>query len=62
MKIELDALKAVAEDIESAVDQLRGFAAIKEFRATLLIEDDIEVAVTADNNGRVEVEFITPTA
>ena len=61
MKIELDVLKAVAEDIESAVDQLRAVAEIKNFQATLLI-DGGEVVVTADNNGRVEVEFGTPTA
>ena len=61
MKIELDVLKAVAEDIESAVDQLRGFAEIKDFRATLVTDGGVEVIVVADNNGRVEVEF-TATA
>ena len=62
MKIDLDVLKAVAEDIDSAVDQLRGFAGIKELRAVLEVEGDVTVVVTVENSHSTHVEFIETTS
>lgn len=61
MGISIDVLKTVAEDIESAVDTLRGFAAITEFRAVLDLDDEgVRLVVTVPSGvGSPEVE-VTP--
>ena len=59
MKIALDTLAMIAEDTDSAVEALRRFAHIVEFRAVLDLgedENNATVIVTVNERGNVEVE------
>jgi hypothetical protein len=57
VKIDLDSLRALTEDIESAVQQLQGFASIRELRARLVVDAGIELSVLVDDDSDVMIEF-----
>lgn len=53
-KIDMSTLAMLTESVDSALENLRGYAHVKDLRATLVI-DDVEVEVTVPEYGEPSI-------